>query len=753
VLDTYAAIMGGPRDAAPTVVRLDELLLDAKLSVPRPRSGAVSRADLIDAARGTDCRVVGVTAPAGYGKSTLLAQWAMLEDRRVAWVSLDRFDDDPAILLTLLASAFARITSGNADLVAEMTGVGASLLGRAAPRLATALRTSPTPFVLMLDDLHAVQAPACHDVLAVVTSGIPRGSQFVSASRYDQLHLAQLRASDDVLELHADDLTFGVAGAEQIFAQAQVHVTTDEAALVVDRTEGWPVGLHLAAMIAKHGRGERAATISGEDRFVADYLYRESLLPLPESSRRFLRYSAVPEQVCASLCDALVGGSGSEEVLRGLEATNVFLVPLDRRRRWYRYHALFREFLLGELRRVEPDVVEKLHLRAADWYEAHGSPALALEHLLNTPERGRCIQLVTTLVMPTYQAGQLSTIRRWLSSLGDVAIAEHPPLAVLSAWNAALTGQAVEAQRWATIVDSSTFDLVPVDGSASFESARAMLHAIMCTAGPERMMTDANVAADLEPPWSVWRDRALCLLGEAHLLAGDADRADALFTEAVAAGTNADVVIDCEAERALLAMDSGRWDDASHHLDVAMATIDDHRMFDYAMSVLAFAGAARLAVHGGRVNEARRQLMRAMRGRPLLTMAVPFLAVRVRLQLAKVYWAIADQATARHLLREIDDIVMHRPALGTLVEEVSTFRAAVNAGTQRRVAGGPPLTPAELRLLPYLQTCLTIREIGDRLFVSRNTVNTQVSSIYRKFGVSSRSDAVEHAMAIGLLGG
>ena len=194
------------------------------------------------------------------------------------------------------------------------------------------------------------------------------------------------------------------------------------------------------------------------------------------------------------LCDALLAESGAQQRLRDLEASNVFLVPLDRRREWYRYHGLFREFLLGELRRVEPDVVMKLHLRAADWYESNGSPAMALEHLLDTTERDRCVQLLTALVLPTYQAGQMSTVQRWLSALGEDAVEGYPPLAVLTGWVAVLTGQTAEAQRWAAILDAASFDLVPADGSASFDSARAMLRAFMCAAGPEQTMADADFA-------------------------------------------------------------------------------------------------------------------------------------------------------------------------------------------------------------------------------------------------------------------
>ena len=232
--------------------------------------------------------------------------------------------------------------------------------------------------------------------------------------------------------------------------------------------------------------------------------------------------------------------------------------------------------------------------------------------------------------------------------------------------------------------------------------------------------------------------------------------ARALFRESsilAAANSNTDSLVVSESELALLAMDRGRWAEAAEHLEVALAEIDEHRLHDYATCVLAFAAAARLAVHNGDLNEANRQLTQAMRARVSLTFVLSFLAVRVRLHLAKVYWALADQTTARHLMREIDDILVHRPALGVLADQVSEFRRIITSSARTGAIGGPPLTPAELRLLPYLQTHLAFREIAERLFVSPNTISTQVGSIYRKLGVSSRDGAVQQATAIGLLGG
>jgi LuxR family transcriptional regulator, maltose regulon positive regulatory protein len=733
---------------------LSQVLLDAKFSVPQRRPGAVGRGDLIKTARSSGCRLIAVTAPAGYGKSTFLAEWALTEDRPVVWVSLDRFDDDPATLLATLAYAYGQAGLGRDDLILDVRGHGVSMLGRAAPRLASEVRASRVPCVFMLDDLHELRSPACHDVLGMIISAIPPGSQLAATSRSEQPHLPRLRASGDALEIGAGDLALDAAAAWQIFSNAQVSVTPELAAAVTERTEGWPVGLYLAALIAKESRS-RMQAISGDDRYVADYLYTEALSQEPKAVQRFLRRTAVLDQLCAPLCDAIVGSSTAAIHLRRIEAHSLFVRRLDRQREWHRYHALFREFLLAELRRTEPGIIETLHERAADWYELHGSPARAVEHLLHTSNWNRTTHLVTRLAQPTYMSGQLSTVQRWYQAIGDVNIERYPPLAVLKCWECVLTGDIIGAQRWAAVVDAASFDLVPADGSASFDSARAMLRAAMCAVGPDSMMADAAFAVAQEPASSPWRHTALWSLAEAHLLAGNVDDACTAFAEASAAAAarnNFDTIPICESQLAWLAMDAGEWPEAAVRLERALATIDENRMHDYVVSIPAFTAAARLSLHQGDLKEAHRQLARAMRARPAATYLLPYHAVRLRLQLAGLYLAISDVATARQLLREIDDILNHRPDLGSLIGELKEFRGVLASSAASGAVGPLPLTPAELRLLPYLQTHLTADMIAERLFVSSHTVKTQVKAIYRKLGVSSRNDAVRKASAIGLVG-
>jgi LuxR family maltose regulon positive regulatory protein len=697
-----------------------------------------------------------VTAPAGYGKSTFLAQWAEHEERAVGWVSLDRLDNDPAVLLGLLSAAFDRAMEGEDAVVADIGGGAPSVLGRGAAHLASVLSASPRPFVLFVDDLHELRSPVVQDVIGVVANSIPPGSQLVTSSRYEQAHIPRLLAGRDAVEVTRTDLALDLDGARQVLNGAGVDLTADEVEHLVERTEGWPVGVYLSTLIGRDSR-EEVLQISGEDRLIADYLYRETFSQLSDNVQELLRRTSILDLLSGPLCDSVLDRHDSQARLRELEATTQFVFAVDRRRHWYRCHALFREFLLGELARVEPEIVPDLHRRAAAWYEAHESPELAVDHLLEAGDRRRAAELVAKVALPTFRAGQLATIRRWFTGLGDEELEAYPPLAVLRAWFAASTGAAEEAVRWLEFVDRAEFDGTPVDGSASFASARGMLRAAMCPDGPEQALEDAAVALEQEPEWGGWRSQAVYLAGEAHALAGDRDEAAALFEEASALAQhvgNGLVIALCESQLAWLEMDRGHWEEAAQHVKAALATVDDQRILESVASVLTYGAAARLDLHRGDRSSADRRHRQAMRDRVVCTHALPFLSVRGRLQLAHVSWAAGDPETTRHLLREIEDLIRHRPALGALVGEVETLRSTVTsaADPSAGLAGRAPLTPAELRLLPYLQTHLTVAEIGERLFISRNTASSEIASIYRKLGVSSRAAAVERAIAVGLLG-
>ncbi len=740
----------------PAATGFDRTLRDAKVRVPQVAAGMVSRLPLVEKARSSTCRIVGVTAPAGSGKSTFLAQWAEVEERAVGWVSLDRLDNDPSVLLGLLSAAFDRAMDGERDVVPDISGGTPSVLGRGAAHLASVLSASPRPFVIFVDDLHELRSPVVQDVIGVVANSIPPGSQLVTSSRYEQSHLPRLLAGRDAVEVTRTDLALDPDGARQVLNGAGVDLTAEEVEHLVDRTEGWPVGVYLATLIGRDSR-EEVLQISGEDRYIADYLYRETFSQLADSVQELVRRTSVLDLLSGPLCDSVLDRHDSQGRLRELEASTQFVFAVDRRRQWYRCHALFREFLLGELARVEPEIVPDLHRRAAVWYVAHASPELAVDHLLEAGDRRGAAELVAKVALPTFRTGQLATIRRWFTALGDEALEAYPPLAVLRAWFAASSGSTQEALRWLEFVNGAEFDGTPMDGSASFESARAMRRVAMCPDGPAQAMADAALALEQEPEWGGWWSQAVYLAGEAHALSGDLDEAAPMFEEASALaqhGANGTVAALSESQLAWLAMDRGHWEEAAQHVKAALATLDEHRISESVASVLAYGAAARLDLHRGDRSSADRRHRQAMRDRVVCTHALPFLSVRGRLQLAEVSWAAGDPETTRHLLREIEDLLRHRPSLGALVDEVERLRSTVTstASPAGGFAGHAPLTPAELRLLPYLQTHLTVAEIGERLFISRNTASSEIASIYRKLGVSSRAGAVEQAIAVGLLG-
>lgn len=729
----------------------DGALLQGKVTSPRPRIGTVSRRSVIEAARDSECRIVSVTAPAGYGKSTMLAEWAATDHRVVAWASVDRLDDNPAALLTLLATSLAKVCADAARVVSEMRGVGVSMLGRSAPMLARAFDQTAKPFVLFIDDLHLAHSMECRDVLEVVLAGVPAGSQVVIGSRDALEFVARLRVDGSLFEIGEERLRIDAVQARLIFAAARVDASDEEVSAVVERCEGWPTGIFLCALASSGGSD--VVSVSGEDRFVSDYLYRECFTRLDPGLRDFLRRTAVLSQLCGPLCDFVREAHDSQAMLHSLASLNLFLIPQDRHRRWFRYHALFREFLLGELARVEPMQVPLLHIRAAEWFESKGATERAIDHLLAAGEQRRSPTLVAVAALPAYQRGEVALVEKWLGELGDAAVEANPTLMVIAAWTAILLGQSPASEQWAFALEQVVVSEESSEDQIAFESARAMVRAGMCCDGPARMLADAKYAVDHEPQWSPWRDQALHLLGSAYLLEGQIQLARRAFEEAIECAVhfgNADSVLLSEAELAILAIDDGDWAAADAHATQGRRAIQTNHMSGYATTALALAVSARVACRKGDDTGAARLLAQAMRARVDCTHVLPYLAVRVRLQLAMCCSAMGDRVAAMHLLHEIDDLLRRRPLVGALTEQVESFREQLvdTVGHTVKI----PLTPAELRLLPYLQTHLKIAEIGQRLFIARTTVSSEVASIYRKLGVSSRAEAVDRAIDAGLLG-
>jgi LuxR family maltose regulon positive regulatory protein len=620
------------------------------------------------------------------------------------------------------------------------------------------------PVALILDNVELLDNPECLDAVAELALGLPAGSRLaLAARRPPALPVALLRAQGQVVEVGVDELAMDALEASALLEAADVALADAELTELLGRTEGWPVGLYLAALARKAGgrRTDAGYSFSGADRFVADYLHSELLAQLPPELVGFLTRTAVLERMCGPLCDAVLDTRGSGQILASLEDSNLLVVPLDRQRRWYRYHHLFGELLLAELERREPELVPRLHLRAARWLEANGIPEVAIEHAQAAGDADRVARLVAALTQPTYAAGRVDTVRRWLAWLEARGLVDrYPPVAVLGAWEQALVGRPAGALRWADAAErrpeataGALSTQTPDDGS-TMESHQAMLRALLCRNGVDRMRADAQAALAGLSSASPWRATALVLEGVAGMLAGEADRADPVLADAVEVGTGASawpVTSTALAERCVLAIRRGDWGHAGILAGQALAMLQAGQLDDYIMSSLVHAVAARTALHRGDPAAAKEHLARAARLRPLLTHAIPYLAVQTLLELGRAYLALDDLAGTRAVLRQAQDILQLRPDLGVLPAQVEQLRSRLDLAREATM-GASSLTAAELRLLPLLATHLTFPEIGQRLYLSPHTVKTHAMSIYRKLGVSSRGQAVQRVQEIGLLG-
>ena len=345
-------------DRPPSVGRPAFELSVVKLLRPLVRPGTIRRSSLIERLTRDDPRpIVSVVAPAGYGKTTLLSQWAERNGHAFAWVSVDEGDNDPKILLAYIAAALDAVEPVSERVFDALASPASSIPGSVVPRLGNAFSSMTCPVALVLDDVHALHNSECRAALSVLADHVPGGSRLVLAGRGEPpLRVARLRAERKILEIGPGDLSLTREEASALLRAAEVALGEDDVTELHRRTEGWAVGLYLAALYLREGGspGGAAASFGGDDRFVSEYVESELLSRISQQQRAFLTQTAVLERLCGPLCDAVLDHDGSVAVLADLARSNLLLVPLDRRGQWYRYHHLFRDMLLAELERAEP---------------------------------------------------------------------------------------------------------------------------------------------------------------------------------------------------------------------------------------------------------------------------------------------------------------------------------------------------------------------------------------------------------------
>jgi LuxR family transcriptional regulator, maltose regulon positive regulatory protein len=733
-------------------------ILESKLTPPFERPGMVSRSSILDRLEACAATpVVAVCAPAGYGKTVLAAQWAKRDPRPFVWLSIDGNDNDPAVLLTYLAVGLDRVEPIDPAVLGALASRGASTAGTVVPLLGVALSAKALPVVVVLDDVQLLHDQEGLDAIAVLVDHLPPGSQLVVISRGEPpLPVARWRAEGRLAELGQGDLAMGGQEAGLLLRATGLAMPDAGVAELLRRTEGWPVALYLAALSIKtrhagHGGG---VGFGGRDRLLVDYLRSVLLSRLSPTEVRFLTRTAVLERLSGPLCDAVLGTTGSAAVLASLERANLLVVPLDRKREWYRYHPLFRELLSGQLERDEPELVGQLTRRAAQWCEHHGLAEAAIDYAMDAGDADLVARIVERAAVPVYRSGRLATVQRWFDWFDDHGLIErYPTVAVVGAWLQALGGHAAAAERWADAAERGSYQGTLPDGSASIDGWRALLRAKLCRHGVKGMQADAELALALIPVGSLWRAPAQLLLGISHLLAGDQRVADVLLAEAIEVAEDTGATLAATvglAERAILAIGRQDWPKAELLVKQARSVVDRAHLQDCTTSVVLYAAAARVAIHQGEVGQAEQDLAHAQQLRPQLNHALPYYAVQARLELVRAYLALAEVASARAVLREVDDLLVRRPRLGTLPEQANQLRTQLDH-IHAHVIGASPLTTAELRLLPLLSTHSSFRDIGQQLHRSRHTVKSQAMSVYRKLGVSSRDEAIQRARTLGLL--
>src|SRR6478672_5615190 len=533
-------------------------LLATKLYMPKWRSGLVSRPRLIAQLRqGAERKLTLVTAPAGFGKTTLLAEWLAAtsgSEPSAGWVSLDPGDNDPGIFWAYVIAAVDRVRPGiGANALALLESARPPGIEAILATLINDIAGDGREIALVLDDVHVIDAQPIHEAIAYLVDHLPPNLRLVIASRSDPvLPLSRLRARGELTELRAADLRFTPDEAAAFLNEMMgLDLSPDDVAALEARTEGWIAGLQLAAL-SMRGRAdvsEFIAEFAGDDRYIVDYLVEEVLRRQPERVRDFLLQTAILERLNGQLCDAVTGRDDGRAMLDSLERGNLFVVPLDSRRHWYRYHHLFADVLRAHLAEEYPDQPAALHRRASEWYEQTGSSADAIRHAFAAGDFERAANLVELVATAMRQNRQEATLLGWLRSLPDEMLRVRPVLSMIYAGILLTTGEIEgvearlgDAERWLNLgegPDATPAGMVVVDDGefrrlpASIAVHRAGLS--LARGDVTSAMQQARQAlATVSEDDHLYRGAATAILGLAFWTIGDLEDAYQSYAEGMA---------------------------------------------------------------------------------------------------------------------------------------------------------------------------------------------------------------------------
>ena len=676
-------------------------------------------------------RLVLVSAPAGFGKTTVLADWLTQSQIASTWLSLDASDNEPSRFMRYLEAAVRSIgttpasgESGPAEANQDGPQDPALVLGRVLDMLDVPGRT-----VVVLDDYHVIDEPAVHSAVGFLLDHLPRTACLVIATRANPpLPLAKLRVRGELLELRAADLRFtNDEAAELLQRRTGGALAPDQVATLTDRTEGWAAALQLAALSLR-GRPDIDALVDrfgASNRFVLDFVVEEVLGRLPDDLEEFLLRTSILERLSGELCDAVAGTSDGRERLQRIEEANLLVVPLDEERHWYRYHALFAEILRARQAVADSSLVPVLHSRAAAWFEAHGSIDEAVLHAARGSDLSRAGRLFRANWLALVHSGEFRTVRRWLDAFPDDMVRTDPQLSAAYAWMNILMGQRAgmrerieDADR--ALESGGTGDpidrLVVPSQLASLRSRFAQLEGDL----PEAVAR-AREAVELVPDSLPLTDRAL-LRGDARLMLAHALRIS---------GDSAAAEIEYKMAVPLLRQ-GGNWIAAGH-----------------ALSYL-----ARMRIAMGQA-QAAVDLCKAGLSDPAGSPEAALLSVRVALAEALAAVGSLDEAEAEATsavdgARARGQGVTFREAQ-SLLEAIRNRRSAAVAADSHLRRAVDALTVRELEVLRLVALGRSNRQVAAELFVSLSTAKTHMHAICAKLGAANRVEAIVRGRELNLV--
>jgi LuxR family transcriptional regulator, maltose regulon positive regulatory protein len=711
-----------------------------------------------------DCRVSVLSAPTGYGKTTLLAHWRQVEEAEVAfaWVLSDEQDNDPARLWRHIVEALRRAVPEDqdfgADVLVRLGAVGQQLAGTTLSMLINELAELPHPIVLLLDDYHFVTEWKTHESVAFFVEHLPENLHLIISSRSDPpLPLGRLRAMGELAEIRTEELAFTEEEADCLLNEKMgLNIEADDVAVLLEHTEGWPAGIYLAALSLRRTEDKHAfiESFGGSNRYIVSLLGEEVLAQLPEDVRRFLLETSVLRAMTGPLCDAVTGREDSARILRELAGSNLFVVSPDEQGEWYRYHILFSELLLYELKSDRPDLVPTLRGRASAWLEDAGYVEEAIRQAIVATDYELVGQLIARHWFGYVLGGRIATAQRWLESLPEEMIAHDAALCLVEAWISALYGEREQSERFLTLAEGGSHEGPLPDGTASVESGVALVRGVFGYGGIRAMAEAIQTAAELESerisPRTVLADLGL---GLSLYYRGHTARARKPLEEGLRLASVEQPVLRIVMLSALslVAGDEGHLEEAESLAREARGAVEKFKLQEVPQSTVGNIALGRALAKRSKLAEAQAELENGILLRQRLADMTPWPTIIGLLTLSEVELARGDRSGARKALAEARAILEEYPDAGIYPELLERQEEKLRVRKPREAQPGAELTERELDVLRLLVGELSTRQMAESLYIAPNTIRTQIKSIYRKLGVSSRKQAVDEAHATGLI--